>query len=137
MLRYISTAIVALMLLGIALRTHALGGNEATKGTQPAEAREMIDAIVVAVPGGREVTVQHRFAGRLSRASLVYEIDGKRTTADEANNCAKALASSSKLTEERYSTLVELSGRVPAAAEHVELVVEDETGIRALPVNLN
>jgi hypothetical protein len=135
MFRYIATAIVALMLLGIALRTHA--GNEATNDAAPAEAREKIDAKVVAVPGGREITVQHRFAGRLSRASLVYEIDGKRTTADEANNCAKALATSSKLTEERYSTVVELSGRVPAAAEHVELIVEDETGVRALPVNLN
>ena len=137
MFRYISTAIVALMLLGIALRTHASGGKEASEGTQPAEAREKIDAKVVAVPGGREVTVQHRFAGRLSRASLVYEINGKRTTADEASNCAKALASSSKLTEERYSTVVELSGRVPTDAKHVELVVEDETGTRALPVNLN
>ena len=136
MFRYISTAIVALMLVGIALRTHASEGKEATEGTQPAEAREKIDATVVAVPGGREVTIQHRFAGRLSRASLVYEIDGKRTTADEANNCAWALANSSKLTEERYSTVVELSGRVPAAAQRVELVVEDETGVRALPVNL-
>ena len=93
---------------------------------------EEIRGSSIEVPGGREITINHRFTGRLSRASLIYEVDGERVTAGEANNCEWALGS--RLTEDELSTTVELTGRVPDGVSELRLVVEDETGRRELPV---
>ena len=134
MLRYIATAFVGVMLLGIALRSQSLETSE----PETSRRAPSIDAKVVAVPGGMDVLVQHRFAGRLSRASLVYELKGERCVVTEANNCQRSLASSpGRLIEENSTTLVEISGHVPDGAEDVRLVVEDETGVRALSVPLH
>jgi len=118
------------MLLGIALRSREA---EKVREISPeVQTGEEIRGSSIEVPGGREITIHHRFRGRLSRASLTYEIDGQRVTAGEANNCDRALGS--RLTEDELSTTVELTGRVPNGVHELRLVVEDETGRREVPV---
>ncbi|MGH7163564.1 MAG: hypothetical protein ACREID_08770, partial [Planctomycetota bacterium] len=89
----------------------------------------------VRVEGGTAVTVRHRLAGRVSRASLVYEWEGARRTLDEATNCRRSLEAGG-IQDDGESCVVELSGQVPEGATDVRLVLVDETGTRSLPVAL-
>ena len=74
--------------------------------------------------------------GRLSRASLVYEVNGERKTVDSTGNCEDALERASKLREEADCARVRLSGPVIEEVSGAWLVLEDETGTRALPVSV-
>lgn len=135
MVRYVSTAAAACLLLGVALLWRSPSLPAADEGAEsslhPDEVR------VVDVPGGdREVSVRHHLSGQLSRASLVYEIDGAEKTIDEAAGCQKSLGDGGKIRQGEQGTVVELKGRIPEGACRVNLLLVDETGTRELSVPL-
>jgi len=138
MLRYVATAAAALSLLAAALcwraRTEAAPLPDAPGGA-PIEQPDEVH-VGELVGGGREVAVRHHLAGQLSRASLVYEMDGAEKTVDEATNCEQSLRSGRKIREEEQGTVVELRGTVPEGACRVNLVLVDETGTREIAVPL-
>ena len=133
MIRYVVIAAVALVVLFGALW---LRGRDAPDGGDPApEARILNDRPQVEVtttPEGRKVAVTYRCAGTVSRASLVYEMDGKEHVADRASDCTKALGKR----EGDVTTEVTLDGIVPESATGLRVLLEDETGTRVLPVEL-
>ena len=136
MWRYLATAVVAVLLLAIALRARQLGpsspdgAGEATTITS-----ERPEISVVDVPGGQALTVRHRFAGSVSRAALVYDLDGRQLTAARRTDCGKLLEDDgTDLQDDGYTTQVELSGRIPRGASRIRLVLEDETGTTVVPV---
>lgn len=135
-LRYVATGFAAFLLLVAAL----LWRREATlPAPQPVRAVvEQPDEVTVqeSPDGGRSVSVRHRFNGRLSRASLVYELNGTEQTADEASGCQRELQGGGKIREEAEATVVELSGQVPEGACRVNLLIQDELGTHALPIPL-
>jgi hypothetical protein len=130
MWRYIGTAAVAALLLALAIRSRdaATGGS----GVEPSEsaaphAEPEVDA--VSVPGGVDLSVRQRLAYSVSRASLVYELNGSEQTLDETTQCQKALESETSAGADRsYECEVFLAGKVPAGASDVRIVLEDETG---------
>jgi hypothetical protein len=83
------------------------------------------------VDGGVELRVSHTFAGSISRASLVYDDNGKEQLVDKSTNCRKALGGNG------VASTVELRGTVPVGVTDLRVVVEDETGIRILPLPLD
>lgn len=133
MFRYIATAAVAGLVIAVAVRSRS-----EAEPLQVDLDQTVIDAQpaiqVIDVPGGKDLTIRHRFAGSVSRARLVYEKDGDRTTVDQTN-CQRSLDPSVKA--DGYSTEVKLSGRIPADIRQVHVVLEDETGTRVLPLDLN
>ncbi|MHC4550119.1 MAG: hypothetical protein ACYTEZ_15210 [Planctomycetota bacterium] len=138
MWRYVATAAIAVLLLAVALKSRqpADGGAGSPDGATTI-ANEAPEVSVVEVPGGRDLTVRHRFAGSVSRATLIYELDGADRTAAKRTDCQKVLENAAGLRDDGYATEVELSGRIPAGASHVRLVLEDETGTTVVPVELN
>ena len=133
MIRYVAIAAVALVILFGALW---LRDRDAPAGPDAApEARVLQDRPQVEVtttPEGRMVAVTYQCAGTVSRASLVYELDGRDHVADRANDCTKALGKH----EGELSTHVTLEGPVPETAGKLRVLLEDETGTRVLPVEL-
>jgi hypothetical protein len=131
MIRYVVIAAVALVVLFGALWIR--GRNEPA---DPApEAHILNDRPQVQVkttPEGRKVAVTYRCAGTVSRASLVYEMDGREHVADRANDCTKALGKR----QGEMTTEVTLDGLVPESATGLRVLLEDETGTRVLPVEL-
>jgi hypothetical protein len=127
MWRYVATAVVALLLLALALRWRAdAGGAEplvVPGGSAPA-------VRVAKGPDGRVFTVTHAFRGSVSRAAIVYELDGEDRTAAVETDCRRSLAQGASVTDDGYATTVELTGAVPEGASNVRLVLESETGTR-------
>ncbi|MHC5044470.1 MAG: hypothetical protein ACYTGI_19085 [Planctomycetota bacterium] len=127
---------VAVLLLAIALKSRQPGASASDgAGETPTVASERPEIQVVNVPGGRDLTVRHRFAGSVSRATLVYDLDGRQLTAARRTDCRKLVEDDgTDLQEDGYTTQVELSGRIPKGASHIRLVLEDETGTTVVPV---
>jgi hypothetical protein len=136
MWRYLAAAAVALLLLAIALKSRQPDASAAgSENEAPTIATERPETSVVSVPGGRDLTVRHRFAGSVSRATLVYDLDGRQLTAARRTDCRKLLdEGETDVQHDGYTTQVELSGRIPMGASHVRLVLEDETGTTVVPV---
>ncbi|MHC4957503.1 MAG: hypothetical protein ACYTGN_03945 [Planctomycetota bacterium] len=120
------------MLLAVALKS---------RGAQPEAAQTESSAAVRLneapqqltkrrVAGGVDLRVSHTFAGSISRASLVYDDNGKEQLVDKSTNCRKALGGNG------VASTVELRGRIPEGVTDLRVVVEDETGVRILPVHL-
>ena len=136
MLRYILAAAIAALLLTLAMRSRAPEA-PADQGPQTTVLDVKPEVAITSVPGGRDLRVRHSFAGSVSRAKLVYELDGSDRTLDKTSNCQKSLADSAALKGDGYGSEVELGGRLPYGATQVRLVLEDETGTRILPVELD
>ena len=133
MTRYIAIAAVALVVLFGALWLRgrdAQADSDATPEARILNDRPQVQ--VTATPEGRKVAITYRCAGTVSRASLVYEMDGKEHVADRANDCTKALGKRPG----EMTTEVTLDGLVPESATKLRVLLEDETGTRVLPVEL-
>ena len=128
MLRYIATAAIAILLLVLAIKSRTPEGS-APAGEPATVLHAQPEVSEVEVPGGVELHVKLCVDGNVSRASLVYDYQGKHETVDETTDCAKSLSSSSKRSD-GYSSEVELEGLIPDGASHVRVVLEDETGTR-------
>jgi len=129
MLRYVATAFVILILLLVAL--YPRGG-----GT-PAPALKVPDGPAPSVsiakgPEGRLITVSHAVRGSVTRATLVYEVNGVDRTAAVETDCRRERSAS--VTDDGYATVVELTGALPDGASRVRLVVESETGTDTYPI---
>ncbi|MHC4163388.1 MAG: hypothetical protein ACYSUM_14760, partial [Planctomycetota bacterium] len=101
MWRYLATAVVAVLLLAIALKARQPGASDSTV------ASERPEISVVDVPGGEDLTltVRHRFAGSVSRAALVYDLDGRQLTAARRTDCRKLPeGDSTDLQDDGYTT---------------------------------
>jgi hypothetical protein len=83
---------------------------------------------------GRVITVSRVLRGSVSRAALVYELDGEDHTAAVETDCRRGLAGGTSVKDDGYATLVELTGSVPHEASRVRLVIESETGTDEVPV---
>jgi len=136
MLRYIVAAALAGLLVMLAIRSSA-PANSAPRSQAETVVGPQPEVALVNVPGGRDLRVRHRFAGSVSRARLVYELDGNDRTLDKTSNCQKSLATSATVKGDSYSGEVELGGRLPYGATQIRLVLEDETGTTVLPVNVD
>ena len=136
MLRYITAAIIAGLLLTVAVKARDGKGAPADSGDTEATTvlDEKPDVKVSPVPGGVDLKVSHRFASSVSRASLVYKLEGRERLLDKTTNCQAAL---DKKTQDGYTSVVSLGGRLPTGAKDLRLVVEDETGTKVLPVSLD
>lgn len=134
MLRYVTAASIAGLLLAIALKSRT-GEGAADPGSEPptiAVEKPRVEA--ARVPGGVDLRLRHRFAGAVSRASLVYDYEGKKRTLDRTTSCEKAL---DKQYHDGYASEVRLGGRLPEGYSRLRLVVEDETGTHIVPVELH
>ena len=94
-MRYIGTLAIVVLLLAVALKArHA----DVAPLDLPADRQIILegtpDVKVVAVPGGRDLTVKHLFRGSVSRASLIYEKNGSRHCVHQTTDCQKALSAS-------------------------------------------
>jgi len=133
MVRYVVTAAAGVLLLAVALRSRA---------PEPCSALEIPagDRPVVRLsqgPEGRQLTVTHHMLGSVSRASLVYELDGRERTAARQTDCQKSLdRATDPFRDNGYATEVRLSGHVPDGARNIRLVLEAETGTTVLPLQL-
>jgi len=135
MVRYVAATLVAGLVLTYALRSRADGPAEAPPrappvsdpGLPPPEVR------AVDVSDGRILTVTQRLAGAVSRASLVYDLDGEQRTL-ESTNCRRSLETSSEVRTDGFSSEVTLSGTLPRGAKRIRLIVESETGSREIAV---
>ncbi len=132
MFKYIASIAIAALLLGIALRTRSMAGADEPgrdHGEVVVTGEQPIVQTVAAPEGGHEFTVRHKFAGAVSRATLVYDTpDGKTRTAATQTDCNKALGA--ETSGEGYAAHVDLKGHIPADAVRPRLVLEDDTGTR-------
>jgi hypothetical protein len=127
MLRYVGVAVIALVLLGLALRSRT--GPGATPAT-PHGARPVVR--IDTGPAGRTVTVSLALRGSVTRASLLYDLDGEEQTAAVETDCRRGR--SKAVTDDGYATTVELTGPLPEGASRLRLVVESETGTEEHPI---
>jgi hypothetical protein len=136
MWRYLAAAVIAVLLLAVALKSRQPDAAASDGAGEAATvASEQPEISVVDVPGGRDLTIRHRFAGSVSRATLVYDLDGRQLTAARRTDCRKLPeGDGTDLQEDGYTTQVELSGRIPKGASRIRLVLEDETGTTVVPV---
>ncbi len=129
MLRYLATALAALVLLVIALRSRA--GNGAPEALSvPTGAPPVVR--VETGPEGRVVTVSKALRGSVTRAALVYEFRGEDHAAAVETDCRRGRTAS--VTDDGYATILELTGTLPDGASRVRLVVESETGTDVYPI---
>lgn len=134
MYRYLTAVAIACLVLAVALKSRS-GATAAERGPETGVTVSHEHPQVAAVRGAdgtTELTVTHRLAASVSRASLVYELKGERHTLD-MSDCQKSLA---RHATSAASTEIELSGTLPAGAKKVQLVLEDETGTRVVPIEL-
>ncbi|MHC4222692.1 MAG: hypothetical protein ACYSX0_04500 [Planctomycetota bacterium] len=130
MLRYIATAAIAALLLVLAVKSRTPEAAEEAPAEDPTTVlHAQPEVSEVDVPGGVELHVKLCVDGNVSRASLVYNLQGKHETVDETTDCQKSLSTSSKRGD-GYSSEVELEGLIPTGASQVRVVLEDETGTR-------
>ena len=141
MLRYITVLSIAALLLTVALKSHT---GEAPADSANTTVDETIDTalkpeiqVTPAPDGGLDLRLRHRFAGSVSRAKLVYQLDGNDCTLDRTTNCQKRLSATAKISGDSYESEVELGGRLPVGFSALRLVLEDETGTHVVPVSLD
>jgi len=139
MLRYITAATIAALLLAVALKSRQGDASESDEAS-PSNDTTIIHAkpnlsVTPAEDGGLDLKLSHRFAGAVSRASLVYDLDGTQCTLDKTSNCQRSLEG--KVKGDSYQSEVELAGHLPEGYTALRLVLEDETGTRVLPVTLD
>ena len=133
MIRYVATAAIAILVL---LAAFLVRGRTGDAGDEVTVLDDRPDVEVTRVAEGRRITVAYRYAGSVSRASLVYELDGDERVADRADDCAKAIGDQPGLRGGDYVTEVSLDGVVPDNASNLRVVLEDETGKTVVPVVL-
>jgi hypothetical protein len=126
--RYVAAAGVALILLALALWSRGEPAASPAQGNGGAIVR------VAQEPTGRVITVSHVLRGSVSRAALVYELEGEDHTAAVETDCRRGLARGTSVTDDGYATLIELTGTVPHGASRVRLVIESETGTDEVPI---
>jgi len=137
MWRYLLPAAAAVALFVLAIRAHE-------EGSSPPEARQDASVTPHETPvlhaqrdaGGVEVTVQQRLAHSVSRARLVYDLDGSEHTVDETTECRRLLESRSQPAPGGYGCEITLKGRIPPRAGDLRLVLEDETGTVVFDLDL-
>ena len=134
MLRFIAVTAIAVLLLAVALRSHG-GASDSSGAPVPGVIRSQETPDVTVVDGN--VTVRHRFAGSVSRASLVYDMDGEERTLAVTTACRRAIDGDSKVKGDSYAPEVELAGHLPKGAQRLRLVLEAETGTTILAVPLD
>jgi len=130
-MRYVATLLAAGLLVAVALKSRQADDGDVSLRVPPAEidgARP--DVETRDVPGGTHLRVSYRYAGAVSRARLVFESQGQRYTVQERTDCGRLRAS------DDAATTVELDGVIPRDATGVCVVLEDETGVRVVPVPL-
>jgi len=140
MIRYVATAALAVLLLAVALvlKTRDGRAEQPAAGLTVRAAVERPDSLEVRpVAAGLEVSVRHAFAGGLSRASLVYEMDGKERTAAATSSCEEALLDGARIRARAGLGHISLAGVVPQGAHDVRLILESETGVEQIPVPLD
>lgn len=139
MLRYITAVTIAALLLAVALRSRGTGAEAETPPTGGNVALDVRPELNVtpAPGGGLDLKLRHRFAGSVSRATLMYRLDGADCTLDRTTNCQKSLTTSAEATGGGYESEVELAGRLPEGFSSLRLILEDETGTHVLPVSLD
>ena len=132
MLRFIAVTAIAVLLLAVALRSHG-SATDSSRTPVPGviQSHETPEVTVV----DDSITVRHRFAGSVSRASLVYEMGGEERTLAVTTACRRALDSDA-VKGDGYASEVELAGRLPKGAHSLRLVLEAETGTTILAVPL-
>ena len=133
MTRYVLTAAAGLLVLGAVLLLRDTRSD--SPPAPPRDSPRADEVEVREVPGGRSVTVRHRILGQASRASLVYEKDGRDHVAGAASSCEGALARP-RTPAGGGAVVLELEGRIPHGASRVRLVLEDETGVRTFAVTV-
>jgi hypothetical protein len=121
MVRYVATAIAALVLLALALRSRE-GGAETPVRRSAARPVARFET----GPEGRTVTVSLALRGSVTRAELRYELNGEDRMAAVETDCRRGR--STAVTDDGYATTVELTGAVPEGASRLRVVVESETG---------
>jgi len=138
MLRYITAATIAALLLAVALKSRHKDAGDATSAEDitVVHARPEL-SVTPAADGGVDLKLRHRFAGAVSRASLVYELGGTQRTLDRTNNCQRRLDDTAEVKGDGFSSEVQLAGHLPRGFSALRLVLEDETGTRVLPVSLD
>lgn len=72
------------------------------------------------------VTVRHALRGSITRAMLVYEIEGEDRQAAVETDCRRG--SGGSVTDDGYATVLELTGTLPDGATRLRLILESETG---------
>jgi len=138
MFKYLATATVGALVLAVALKARHAGSGAGGAPEALTITNQQPEVKVVAVPGGKDLTVRHRLLGAISRASLVYDdAKGEPRTVAQRTDCQQSLARAGGLREQGPETEVTLRGTVPTGAVHVRLVLEDETGTRIVPVDTN
>ena len=135
MVRYVATAAAALLALTAAL---ALQHGANTQDSGPYGDATILEdhpsVELTRIPEGNRVAIAYRYSGSVSRASLVYELNGRRGVADRSDDCAKAVDGEGGVRGGSIVTEVKLDGVVPAGASSLHVVLEDETGTRILAV---
>ncbi len=138
MLRYITAATIAALLLAVALKSRPSDAHEASPREDATIIHGKPELSVTPSPdGGVDLRLRHRFVGSVSRASLVYELNGTECTLDKTTNCQRSFDSSAKVKGDGFQSEVELAGHLPKGFRALRLVLEDETGTRILPVSLD
>ena len=139
MLRYATALIIAALLLAVALNSRSGGdaGTPATDGDEVVASIKPDLELEPAADGGLDLRLRHRFAGAVSRATLIYELDGSDCTLDRTTNCQRRLNGATKLGGDGYESEVTLGGHLPKGFSALRLVLEDETGTRVVSVSLD
>jgi len=128
MLRYLATAVLVLILLGLALRSK--GPSAPPLAVLPPGVPPIVR--VENGPEGRVVTVRHAIRGSVTRAALVYEFAGEDREAAVETDCQRG--SGATVTDDGYATVLELTGTLPDGATRLRLVLESETGTEVDPL---
>lgn len=133
MLRYITAASIAGLLLAVAIKSRTSSGEAPPESVRGTVLKARPEVVASRLPDGVALKVRQRFAGAVSRAKLVYRYDGREHTLDQTTNCRKSLEEPGA---DGFSHEVTLGGRLPHGYSGLRLVVEDETGVRIVPVEL-
>jgi len=131
MLRYITAASIAGLLLAVAIKSRGSAQGTPPAPSEPSSAGLRPEVVASRLPEGVDLKVRQRFVGAVSRAKLVYEYGGRERILDQTTSCKKSL---DKLVGDGFSHEVNLRGRLPHGYSGLKLVVEDETGVRVVPV---
>lgn len=132
MARYVVTAAVAAGILLGALGWRAREAASPAPLPDISEPSKLDSVEIRETLKGTSVSVRHRLGQPVSRATLVYEKDGREHVADAVTRCTEAMGARGLGGADPMT--LELSAEVPAGARRVRLLLEDETGVRAFPV---
>jgi len=97
MFKYLATATVGALVLAVALKARHAGSGAGGAPEALTITNQQPEVKVVAVPGGKDLTVRHRLLGAISRASLVYDdAKGEPRTVAQRTDCQQSLARASR-----------------------------------------